>query len=162
MTPKTKLGYQTTLPSDKVIVMTRVFNAPRELVFRAHLDPAIISQWWGSQASTNSIEKWDARPGGEWRIVSRAADGSEMAFFGEFREILAPERFTWTFGFDGLPNEPGVETFVFEEHAGKTTLTVTSVYKSKDDRDWMVALDMEAGANESAERLDEVLVRLQS
>lgn len=164
MTPKIKPGYQITFPSDTEMVMTRVFNAPRALVFKAHVDPELIPQWWGSRAYTTRVEKWNPQPGGEWRFVSRGEDGSEIAFFGEFREIVAPERFTWTFGFEGqgLKGEPGVETYVFEEHGGKTTLTAISYYGSKDERDGLIDSGMEEGANESAERLDDLLARLQS
>lgn len=162
MTTKTKSPYQITLPSDKELVMTRVFDAPRELVFKAHIDPELIPQWWGPHKYTTTVEKLEARPGGQWRFIQRGADGSEIAFFGEFREVVAPERFTWTFGFDGLPTEPGLETYVFEEHNGKTTLTATAFFNSKDERDGVLASGMEGGANESAERLDELLARLQS
>jgi uncharacterized protein YndB with AHSA1/START domain len=109
------------------------------------------------------VEQLDARPGGKWRFVSRANDGSsEIVFFGEFREVAAPERFTWTFGFDGLESEPVVETYVFTEHDGKTTLTATSHYATKEERDGLFDSGMEAGANESGDRLDALLEKLQA
>ncbi len=77
--------------------MTRVFDAPRELVFKAHVDPALIAQWWGLRSNTTIVDQLDARPGGKWRFVQRRPDGSEEGFRGEFREIVPPERFTWTF-----------------------------------------------------------------
>jgi uncharacterized protein YndB with AHSA1/START domain len=162
MAAPTKSAYKITLPSDRQLVMTRVFMAPRELVFRAHVDPALIPQWWGPRGNTASVEKLDARPGGAWRFVVRRDDGSgEVAFFGEFREVVPPERFTWTFGFDGLQGPPGLETYVFEEHDGQTTLTSTGYFSSAEERDAVLASGMEAGANESADRLEELLARLQ-
>jgi uncharacterized protein YndB with AHSA1/START domain len=143
--------------------MTRTFNAPRELVFRAHMEPELVAQWWGWRSHTTTVEQLDARPGGKWRFVTRANDGSSaMACFGEFREVVAPERFTWTFGFDGLEGEPGVETYVFTEHEGKTTLAVTSYFNTKEERDGLIGSGMESGANESADRLEELLAKLQA
>ncbi len=158
-----KTVYQITLPSERELVMTRVFNAPRELVFRAHVDPALIPQWWGPRGNTAFVDKLDARPGGAWRFIVRRDDGSgEIAFFGEFREVVPPARFTWTFGFDGLQGPPGLETYVFEERDGRTTLTSTGYFGSREERDAMLASGMEAGANESGDRLDDLLARLQT
>lgn len=163
MAAPTKTAYQISLPSERELVMTRVFNAPRALVFRAHVDPTLIPHWWGPRGNTARVEKLEARPGGAWRFVVCRDDGSgEIAFFGEFREVVSPERFTWTFGFDGLVGQPGLETYVFEEHAGRTTLTATAHFDSAAERDALLASGMEGGANESAERLDELLARLQA
>ena len=82
MVTKSNSAYQVTLPSDREIVMTRVFNAPRELVFKAHVDPTLIAQWWGLRDNTTIVDKLDARPGGAWRFVQRRADGSEEGFRG--------------------------------------------------------------------------------
>src|SRR6266567_1786426 len=101
MVAKSKAAYQITLPTDTELVMTRVFNAPRELVFQAHLDPQQVEQWWGPRAYITRVDKLEARPGGAWRFINRRADGSEEAFRGEFREIVPPERITWTFEWEG-------------------------------------------------------------
>jgi uncharacterized protein YndB with AHSA1/START domain len=163
MAARSKSAYQVTLPSDRELVMTRMFNAPRELVFKAHVDPTLIPQWWGPRGNTTIVDKLDVRPGGAWRFVLRRDDGSgEVVFFGEFREIVPPERFTWTFGFEGMPGSPGLETYVFEEHAGQTTLMATAVFNTLEERDGVIASGMEAGANESADRLEELLARLQA
>lgn len=162
MVTKSKSAYKITLPSDRELVMTRVFNAPRELVFKAHVDPTLIPQWWGRRDYTTIVDKLDVRPGGAWRFVQRRADGSEEGFRGEFREIVPPERFTWTFEWEGMPGHIGLETYTFEEHAGKTTLTATSVFNTLEERDGVIASGMEAGANESADRLEELLARLQA
>ena len=161
MVAKSNSAYKVTLPSDREIVMTRVFNAPRELVFKAHVDPTLIQQWWGLRAYTTIVDKMDVRRGGAWRFIQRRADGSEEGFHGEFREIVPPERFTWTFEWEGMPGHMGVETYKFEEHAGKTTLTTTSVFGTLEERDGVIASGMEAGANESADRLEELLASLQ-
>ena len=160
MVAKSNSAYQVTLPSDREIVMTRVFHAPRELVFKAHMDPALIAQWWGLRGNTTIVDQLDARPGGKWRFVQRRPDGSEEGFRGEFREIVPPEQFTWTFEWEGLPGHVGLEKYTFEEHAGQTTLTTTSVFDTPEDRDGVIASGMEGGANESADRLEELLASL--
>ncbi|HSD49558.1 MAG TPA: SRPBCC family protein [Actinomycetota bacterium] len=146
-----------TTPSDREIVMTRVFDAPRELVFDAHSSCEHVSKWWGPREYDVVSCDIDFRPGGAWRIVHRGPSGDEFAFFGEYREIVRPERFVWTFGFEGMPGEPGPETYVFEEHDGKTTLTATAVFGSVEERDAVLGSGMESGAAETWERLDEYL-----
>lgn len=162
MTAQSKNVYKVTLPSDTDLVMTRVFNAPRELVFRAHTDPALVAQWMGWRHYTTIVSQFDARPGGQWRYVQRGPDGKEEGFRGEFREIVAPESFTWTWEYEGMPGHVLIEKYAFEEHEGKTTLTATSTFDSKEDRDNLIATGMEEGANETGDRLEELLARLQA
>jgi uncharacterized protein YndB with AHSA1/START domain len=97
------------------------------------------------------------KPGGAWRFVSRAPDGNEFGFHGVYREIVKPERLSWTFEFEGMPGHVSVETVTFEWLDGMTKVTVTSVFQSKADRDGMVATGMEVGATESMNRLAELL-----
>lgn len=146
-----------TLKSDLEIELTRVFNAPRRLVFEAHSKPEHVRRWWGQQGTTLAVCDMDFRPGGTWRYVIRKANGKEYGFGGEFREIVPPERLVWTFGFDGMPGEPGVEVFTFEEHDGKTTLTTVSKFDSVEQRDGVIASGMEKGAAEMWDRLEEHL-----
>ncbi len=146
-------------PGEREIVMTRVFDAPRELVFKAVTDPKLLSEWWGPRIYTTTIDKMDVRPGGAWRFVQRDAEGHEYAFHGVYREIAPPERVVWTFEFEGMPGHVSVETATFEEEAGKTTFTSTSVLPSVEDRDGMLQSGMEAGATESYDRLAELLER---
>lgn len=160
MVTNSKSAYVVTLPSDREIVMTRVFNAPRELVFRAHVDPALIAQWWGLRGNTTIVEKLEARPGGKWRFVQRRPDGSQEGFHGEFREIVPPERITWTFEWDGMPGHVGLEKYTFEEQVGQTTLTTISYFNTREERDGVIGSGMEGGANESADRLEELLASL--
>jgi uncharacterized protein YndB with AHSA1/START domain len=93
-----------TVKSDLEIEFSRVFNAPRHLVFEAHSKPEHVRRWWGPRDSTMTECELDFRPGGRWRFVVRTGRGKEVAFHGEFREIVAPERFVWSFGFDGMPD----------------------------------------------------------
>jgi uncharacterized protein YndB with AHSA1/START domain len=144
-------------PSDREIVMTRVFDAPRELVFKAYTDPNAIPQWWGPRRYATTVDQMDVRPGGAWRFVNQGPDGSEFAFRGEYRVIVPPERLVYTFEFEGMPGHILVETITFEEHDGKTTLTNTSLFDSGEDRDGMLASGMTEGATESMDRLAEYL-----
>ena len=157
MSEKSSGASTLTLPSDQEIVMERVFNAPRELVFKAHTDPNLISQWWGPRRYTTVVDKMDLRVGGVWRFVQHDADGNEFAFNGVYREIVPPERLSYTFEFEGMPGHVLVETVTFEEQNGKTKVTVTGLYQSVEDRDGMLQSGMEEGANESYERLVELL-----
>jgi uncharacterized protein YndB with AHSA1/START domain len=146
-----------TTPSDREIVMTRVFDAPRELVFEAHSSCEHMERWWGPRKYTVVDCKMDFRPGGEWRIVHRGPDGEEYGFRGEFREIVPPEKIVWTFEFEGMPGHVSVETLTLDEQDGKTKLTATSVFDSVEDRDGMLESGMEEGAVETWDRLAELL-----
>ncbi len=146
-----------TTPSDLEIVMIRVFDAPRDLVFEAHSSCEHMSNWWGPRRYEISSCEMDFRPGGAWRIVHRGADGDEHGFRGEFREIVRPERIVWTFEYEGMPGHVSVQTAMFEEHDGKTTLTSTAVFDSREERDGMLESGMESGAAEAMDRLDEYL-----
>lgn len=149
-----------TTPSDREIVMTRVFNAPRELVFEAHTKCEHLEKWWGQRDSPMSVCELDFRPGGKWRFVQKSPTGEEWGFRGEFREIERPERIVWTFEFEGMPGHISVDTVTFVEENGRTTLTATSMFDSKEDRDGMLQSGMEAGANETWDRLAEYLATI--
>jgi uncharacterized protein YndB with AHSA1/START domain len=150
-----------TTPSDRAISMTRVFDAPRELVFQAHTDSQHVPHWWGPRRFTTTVVTMDVRPGGAWRFVHRDPEGNEYGFRGEYREVVPPERLVYTFEFEGMPGHILVETITFEEHDGKTTVTSTSLFDSIEDRDGMLESGMESGAIESWDRLAELLERLQ-
>jgi len=144
---------------ERQIVITREFDAPRALVFRAMTDPAAIPLWWGPARYTTTIDKLDARPGGAWRFVQKGPDG-EFGFRGVFKEIVPPQRVVMTFEWEGLPGHISVNTLVLEERGGRTFMTSTSTFDSREDRDGMVASGMESGARESYDRLDTVLATL--
>jgi uncharacterized protein YndB with AHSA1/START domain len=150
-----------TTPSDREIVMTRVFDAPRELVFKAITDPELIPKWWGRRIDTTTVDKMDVRPGGAWRFLTRTKDGTEEhAFNGEFREIVPPERVVQTFEWEGLPGHISVDTMTLEEQDRKTTVTVRSLFDSVEDRDGMLQSGMEEGANQTWDRLAELLATM--
>jgi uncharacterized protein YndB with AHSA1/START domain len=150
---------EVTTPTDREMVMTRVFDAPRDLVFEAHTSCEHLRNWWGPRKYEIAECDIDFRPGGTWRVVHRA-EGEEHVFSGEYREIVRPERIVWTFEWGGLPGHVSVETLTFEEHDGKTTLTGRSVYDTVEDRDGMLTSGAEEGAAETYDRLDEYLETL--
>jgi uncharacterized protein YndB with AHSA1/START domain len=151
-----------TTPSDREIVMTRELDAPRDLVFEAHTSCEHMSRWWGPRKYEVTSCEIDFREGGKWRVVHRGPDGEEHAFRGEYREIVPPERITWTFEYEGFPGNISVETLTLEEHDGKTTLTAKSVYDTVEQRDGMLQSGMTEGATETFDRLDEYLAELKA
>jgi uncharacterized protein YndB with AHSA1/START domain len=147
-------------PGTHEIILTRDFDAPRELVFKAFTDPALVGKWWGQNDSTTIVDKMEVKQGGIWRYVQRAADGSEYAFSGVYHQISAPERLVYTFEFEGMPGHILLETVTLEEHSGKTRVIDSSVFQSVEDRDGMLQSGMEGGAAESYDRLDKLLETL--
>jgi uncharacterized protein YndB with AHSA1/START domain len=146
-----------TTPGDLSIQMSRTFDAPRELVFAAHTEADHIRNWWG-RGNPLDVEI-DFRVGGKWRFVEKAGDG-EHAFRGEFREIDPPDGFTWTFEYEPMAGHICVERYVFTEDAGRTTVTATSTFDTKTDRDGMLQSGMEEGAEASYRALDDYLAKL--
>lgn len=141
-----------TLPSDTEILMTRVIDAPRRLVFEAHAKPEHVRRWWGPREFEMTSCDMDFRPGGKWRFVQTSERG-EFAFHGEYREIVAPERIVWTFEYEGAPGQVSVETLTLVERGGQTHVTARSVFPSKAARDAMIESGMESGAAETWDRL---------
>jgi uncharacterized protein YndB with AHSA1/START domain len=149
------------LPSEREIVLTRVFHAPRALVWEAVTRPEHLVHWWGRTGSTLPVCEVDFRPGGAYRYVERAADGSEHGFRGTYREIVPPERVVNTFEYEGLPGHVSVDTMTLQEQPdGTTLLTSHALFDSVEDRDGMVQSGMEYGAEESYSRLDAYLASL--
>src|SRR2546427_1941510 len=141
-------------PGKQEILITREFDAPRELVFQACTDPQLIPQWWGPRSLSTEVDQMDVRPGGQWRFLNRDALGNAYAFHGVYHEVLAPERIIDTFEFEGLPETGHVtlETMRLEElPGGRTKFTVQSVFQSVADRDGMLQSGMEEGAKEAYE-----------
>jgi uncharacterized protein YndB with AHSA1/START domain len=155
-----KSDLKITVVSDTELVLTREFDAPRDLVFKAMTDPALIARWWGPRKYRTVVDTMDARPGGKWRMRNIGADGGEHAFRGEFRELVPSERIVWTFEYEPLPGHISVETMTLTEHDGRTLLEVHDQFSSKEDLDGMVNSGMESGARESYERLDELITEL--
>ena len=109
-------------PGKMELVTTRVFNAPRELVFKACMDPTIIPLWWGPRYLTTTVDKLEARAGGQWRFVQRAPDGGVHAFHGVFHSVDAPARVVQTFEYEGMPGHVIMQTATYEEHDGQTRI----------------------------------------
>jgi uncharacterized protein YndB with AHSA1/START domain len=149
---------QVTTPTDREIVLTRVFDAPRRLVFDAFSKPELLKRWFGPRGWSLTVCEVDLRVGGSWRFVLRGPDGKEMGMRGVYREVVPPERSVHTESFDDYPGE-SVVTAVFTEQAGKTLLTATVLYSSKEIRDAVVQSGMEHGAAESYDKLAELLAQ---
>jgi uncharacterized protein YndB with AHSA1/START domain len=149
-------------PGKQEIIMTREFNAPRDLVFKTMSDPALIPQWWGPHGLTTEVDQMDVRMGGIWRYVQRDNEGNEYAFRGVYHEIRAPERMVYTFEWEGLPGHILLETVTLEERDSKTLITDASVFQSLEDRDGMVQSGMEEGAADTWDRLEALLAQLQA
>ncbi len=147
-------------PGIQQIEITREFDAPRELVFRAHIEPDLLVQWLGPRGLTMTIDRFDARDGGAWRYIHRDTDGTEYGFHGVFHGTPSLDRIVQTFEFEGAPGHVSLETLTFEEHDGRTRVQNLAVYQSVADRDAMVEGGMESGLNEGYERLDELLPTL--
>ena len=148
-----------TTPSDLEIVMTREFDAPRELVFEVHSKCEHLDKWWGPRKYSLEVCEMDFRSGGEYHFVHRGPEGvDEYGFRGEYREIVPPERIVWTFEWEGMPGHGSVDTLTLEDlGGGRTKLIAHSLFDSKEDRDWMLQSGMEEGAGESYDRLAELL-----
>jgi uncharacterized protein YndB with AHSA1/START domain len=142
---------------DREIVTERVFNAPREKVFQAFIDPELVPKWWGRREDTVTLDKMDVRVGGDWRFVTDGPDGS-TAFRGTYRAIEPPERLEQTFEWEGMPGHVVIETATFEDLGdGRTKVSTRSVFDTPEERDGMLASGMEIGMGESYEQLDELL-----
>lgn len=145
-------------PGKQEVVMTREFNAPRELLFKAFTDPDLVPKWWGPYSVNTVVDQMEVRIGGIWRYIQRDEDGNEYAFRGVYHDIAAPERLVYTFEFEGMPGHVVLETVTLTEQNGKTIMTDTSLFQSVDARDGMIESGMEQGSSESWERLEALLI----
>ncbi len=157
----TNRAAQLTLQADDQIHITREFDAPRHLVYRACTTPDLVRQWWGGQRGVVTSVEIDLRVGGRWRYVMTANEGFEVAFHGEFRELVPNERTVTTevFEMPGVPPEQlpaTLNTVTFVEAGGRTTMTVLVQCPSPDVRDAIIASGMEGGMNESYDALEQV------
>jgi len=146
-----------TTPSDREIVLTRVFDAPRQLVFDAFTKPELLKRWFGPRGFSLVVCEVDLRVGGSWRFVLRGPDGKDMGMRGVYREIAPPDRSVHTESFDDFPGESIVTTVLVEER-GRTTLTATVLYPSQEVRDAVIDSGMEHGAAETYDKLAEMLL----
>ena len=143
-------------PSDREIRIERIFNAPRERVWRAMTDPALVAQWWG-RGNKLVIERFEVERGGHWRFVEHSDHGVH-GFEGRYGDVTPPERIVQTFEWDGMPAHVALETMTLEDLGdGRTKLVTVSIFHTVEDRDGMLHSGMEAGVNASYAALDRVL-----
>jgi uncharacterized protein YndB with AHSA1/START domain len=148
-----------TTPSDREVRIERVFEAPRDLVWRAFTEPELVAQWWG-RGNELVIERMEVERGGHWRFVEHAADGVH-GFEGRYREVTPPDRLAWTFEWDGMPGHVAVDTTEFEDLGdGRTKVITTSLFHTGDERDGMLSSGMQQGLDQSYAALDRLLAKL--
>jgi uncharacterized protein YndB with AHSA1/START domain len=152
-----------TLPADDQILITREFDAPRHLVYMAWTTPELVKRWWAGKRGEMTLAEIDLRVGGTWRYVMIATEGQEVAFHGEFGEIVPEERIVSTEVYEGMPPGNGpdpVTTVTFTEADGRTTLTQLMDCHSQELRDIIIGSGMEAGMQEAMDALEEVAISL--
>jgi uncharacterized protein YndB with AHSA1/START domain len=155
-----------TLPTDEQILITREFDAPKELVWKAWTTPELVKRWWGAKRGEVTLAEIDLRVGGKWRYLAVTTDGGfEVGFHGEYREIVPNERLVSTEVYDGMPQGDGPEqgtlnTATFTEEDGRTKLTILVEAPSKEIRDAIIESGMEAGMQDALDLLEEVAVSL--
>ena len=151
-TVKTKI----TTPTDREIRIERIFNAPRDRVWRAYTEPELVKQWWG-RGNKLVIERLEVERGGHWRFVEHSSEG-QHGFEGRFSEVTPPERLVMTFEWDGMPGHVSLDTMTLEDLGdGRTRIVATSLFLTAEDRDGMIQSGMEGGLNESYAALDRLL-----
>jgi uncharacterized protein YndB with AHSA1/START domain len=143
-------------PGRHDIIITRTFDAPRDLVFKTMTDPKAIPNWWGPRQYTTEVDQMDARSGGAWRFINRDADGNEFGFHGVYHDLVPGERIIQTFEWEGLPGHVSLETSTLEEAGGKTLMSNLAVFQTIEDRDGMASA-MGDGASETFDRLAELV-----
>jgi uncharacterized protein YndB with AHSA1/START domain len=148
-----------TTPADREIHIERIFNAPRERVWKAMTDPALVAQWWG-RGNKLVVEKMELHRGGHWRYVEHSPDGVD-GFEGRYREVTPPSRIVSTFEWDGMPAHVIVNTTELTDLGdGRTKLTTVSLFHTTEERDGMLNSGMEKGMSESYAGLDKLLAEL--
>jgi uncharacterized protein YndB with AHSA1/START domain len=149
-----------TLPAETQILIKREFDAPRHLVYRAYTTPELIKRWWSGDRGKVTSAEVDLRVGGKWRYVMTANAGFEVAFHGEYREIVPNERLVTTEVFEGMPDGEALDTATFTEVAGRTLLTLLMELANRADRDAVINSGMEAGMQEAMDHLEEIAASL--
>jgi uncharacterized protein YndB with AHSA1/START domain len=149
-----------TLPTDEQILITREFDAPKHLVYRAWTTPELVKRWWSARRGEVTLAEIDLRVGGQWRYVMVANGDFEVAFHGEYREIVPNERLVTTEVYEGMPDAKALDTVTFTEEDGRTTLTILVQHTSKEHRDAHIDSGMEDGLQDALDLLEEVAVSL--
>jgi uncharacterized protein YndB with AHSA1/START domain len=149
-----------TLPTDEQILITREFDAPRHLVWKAWTTPELVKRWWHANRGEVRLAAIDLRVGGGWRWVSVTPDGFEVAFHGEYLEIVPDERLVATEVYEGAPDAGSVNTMTLTEEDGRTMLTILVQHTSRANRDVLIDAGMEAGLQDALDLLEQVAVSL--
>ena len=149
-----------TLPTDQQILITREFDAPKHLVYRAWTTPELVKRWWSGHRGEVTLAEIDLRVGGRWRYVMMAEGGFEVGFHGEYREIVENERIVNTEVYEGFPDGEALNTLTFTEVDGRTILEVLVQHSSKEHRDAHIDSGMEGGMQEAMDLLEQVAVSL--
>ena len=149
-----------TLPTEEQILITREFDAPKHLVYKAWTTPELVKRWWSANRGEMTIAEIDLRVGGAWRYVMVTDDGFEVAFHGEYREIVPNERIVSTEVYEGMPEGEAMNTLTLTEVDGRTTLTNLVQHTSKEHRDAHIDSGMEAGLQEALDLLEQVAISL--
>jgi uncharacterized protein YndB with AHSA1/START domain len=152
-----------TLPNDDQILITREFDAPKDLVYKAWTTPELVKRWWHANRGEVTIAEIDLRVGGKWRYVSVTPDGFEVGFHGEYREIVSNERLVATEVYEGIPDaerHAALNTLTLTEADGRTTLTVLVEHPTKQGRDAHIDAGMEAGMQDAMDLLEHVAISL--
>ncbi len=150
-------GLTVTAVSDTELVLARAFAAPRRLVFDAFTRPELLRRWHGARGWWLAVCEVDLRPGGAWRFVSHGPDGAEMGMGGVYVDVDAPARLVQTEAYDGWPDVESLVTTIFDEHDGRTSMTATVRYPTREARDSVLRTPMKRGAGESYDRLADLL-----
>lgn len=164
MAAQTSSGKATvTLPSDTEILITREFDAPAHLVYRACTEPELVRQWWSGQRGEMTVCEIDLRVGGRWRYAMVAdSHGGEFAFYGDYREIVPNERIVSTETYEPFPDAMALNTMTLSEHDGRTTLSTLVQHSSQESRDGHINSGMEGGMQEAFDKLEQVAISLRS
>jgi uncharacterized protein YndB with AHSA1/START domain len=149
-------------PGMPLIVITREFDAPRELVFRAFTDPQLLVRWLGPRDLTMTVDRYDVRDGGRWRYLHADAQGNAFGFHGVFHGDPTPDGIVQTSEFEGVPGHVKLDTTTLEQRGGTTLVRTVSAFTSTADRDAMIASGMERGVRDSDDRLAELLAKLRA
>jgi len=149
-----------TLPADDQLLITREFDAPKHLVYKAYTTPDLVRRWWSGERGEMTECEIDLRVGGMWRYVMVAHGDFEVAFHGEYREIVPNERLVTTEVYEGMPDAQAVDHITFTEEDGRTTLTMLVQHRNQEERDAHLNSGMEAGMQESMDRLERVAISL--
>jgi uncharacterized protein YndB with AHSA1/START domain len=150
-----------TLPTDEQILITREFDAPKHLVYKAFTTPELVKRWWSANRGEMTVAEIDLRIGGTWRYVMVTDDGGfEVAFHGEYREIVPNERIVSTEVFEGMPDAEAVNTMTLTEEDGRTILAILVQHASKEHRDAHINSGIEAGLQDALDLLEQVAVSL--